>query len=323
MAASPPTPASPRSPLRGVVALPCLAGCSGPQSALDPQGPQAEAIALLWWVMAAGAALILLAVMLLALYAMYRGHGQRLPLRANAFVIGGGVVFPLLVLVALLVFGSVVGGRMVTPTAEPPLRIALTGHQWWWEVRYPDAEPAIVTANELLVPVGRPVELELHSADVVHSVWVPQLAGKVDLIPGKRNFLRFSADHPGRYTGQCAEFCGLQHAHMRLVVVAVRADEFDAMLQQRAQAVDVDDRFVAHGCSDCHSFDHGVADSPGPDLSHYASRVETTPGAGDTAVLARWLTQRHLPDLQARHGRQPPLSADDATALAQRLLARR
>jgi len=321
MAIIPPTPAPCSPPLRGAaLLLPCLAGCSGPQSALDPQGPQAEAIASLWWVMAASATLILLAVMLMALYAIYRAHGRRQPLRANAFVIGGGIVFPLLTLVALLVYGGIVGGRMVALPAERPLRIELTGHQWWWEVRYPDASPAIVTANEIVVPAGRPVELALHSDDVVHSVWVPQLAGKVDLIPGKRNFLRFSADRRGRYVGQCAEFCGLLHAHMRLVVVAVSDDAFDDWLQRRSQPVAVDDRFGVHGCTDCHRFDRGVAGGTGPDLSRYAERVETTPGGGDAAVLARWLSRRHLPDLQARHGPQPTLDDDDASTLAQHLV---
>jgi cytochrome c oxidase subunit II len=314
--------------LAGVAAF-ALAGCTGPQSALDPRGPDAEAIALIWWVMFAGATVIFVAVMALAMYAMYRAPDRRVTLRPYALVIGGGLVFPVVTLFALLVYGTHVGRVLVETPASPPLRIEVVGHQWWWEVRYPDADPPVMTANELYMPVGRRVEVSLESFDVIHSFWVPQLAGKTDLIPGKRNQLRFTATAPGVFLGQCAEFCGLLHAHMRLVAVALPQDEFDDWLRARAAPQPVAQNgslapalelFARVGCADC----HGVAGAnaalhhaDAPDLSFYGARVGLRSGAGDRGRLhlAAWLEQRHPFELRGRFGEVQAPTAEEATEL--------
>lgn len=279
-------------------ALPMLAACAGSQSALDPHGPVAESIALTWWVMFWGAGIILALVMGLVLYAMFRDpeHKSRLP--HLPFLIGAGLVFPTAVLTALLVFGTLVG-RDITRAYDNPLVIEVTGHQWWWEVRYPargDA-PEVVTANELRLPVGVPVEFVIESADVVHSFWIPNLGGKVDMIPGRTNTLRVEASRPGRFRAQCSEFCGAQHSRMGFIAIATQADEFEQWRRDRARVPEPDgpgrDRFDALGCANCHALDgREPGEGTGPMLTHLADRP--TIGAGAAALtpetLRAWLS---------------------------------
>jgi cytochrome c oxidase subunit 2 len=149
------------------------------------------------------------------------------PQQSNRFgrwIVVGGVVLPLIVL--LVVFAATVQALRVVPNSVPPeaLVVEVIGHQWWWEVRYP--EEGITTTNELHIPVGRPVAFRLTSADVIHSFWVPALGGKMDLLPDGVNTLVLQADEPGEHLSQCAEFCGLEHANMRLTVVAEPAERF-------------------------------------------------------------------------------------------------
>ena len=205
-------------------------------SALASRGPVADAIAQSGWVMFWGATVVLALVMGLLLYAMFRDPARRAPLRAAAFVFGGGLVFPAVVLTALLIYGTHVGERAIAPSADA-LRVQVTAHQWWWEVRYPavDATSAFVVRDELVMPVGRPVELTLHSADVIHSLWIPRLAGKVDLIPGRTNVHRIEASEAGDYGGQCAELCGVGHAGMKLAVRALPPAEFVAWRAEEAR----------------------------------------------------------------------------------------
>lgn len=248
-------------------------------SALAAKGPVADAIATLWWIMFWGASAVLLLVMALLFYAMFRRNKPSL--RARAFVFGGGLVFPAVTLIALLVYGTGVGER-ITRMADAPLRVEVTGHQWWWEVRYP-GEPAVVTANELNIPVGVQVELTLHSADVIHSLWIPSLAGKVDLVPGRTNLHRFEASEAGRYGGQCAELCGAQHTRMKLTVVAQPQAEFDAWRAARAASPPLDPAgarsFADAGCALCHRIaGSDAAGTGGPDLTHFAARESL--GAG-------------------------------------------
>lgn len=261
-------------------------------SALAAKGPVADAIATTWWIMFWGASAVLLLVMALLFYAMFRSNKP--PLRARAFVFGGGLVFPAVTLIALLVYGTGVGER-ITRAADAPLRVEVTGHQWWWEVRYP-GEPPVVTANELNLPVGVPVELTLHSADVIHSLWIPSLAGKVDLIPGRTNLHRFEASEAGRFGGQCAELCGAQHALMKLTVVAQPQAEFDAWRAARAETPSVDGdgarAFAEAGCARCHRVAGTEANGTGgPDLTHLAARAtlgaDTTPNTPEN--LRAWL----------------------------------
>jgi cytochrome c oxidase subunit II len=181
------------------------------------------------------ASAVFFAVLALYLYALRRpadsADDPRTARTAQRWIIGGGVLLPLISISALLILGIPVGRQMLPlPVAEgEALRIDVIGHQWWWEVNYPDAGISLV--NQIYLPVNTPVDLHLSSADVIHSLWVPRLAGKLDMIPGRVNVLRVAADLPGTYRGQCAEFCGLDHAHMHFTVEAHTAENFAAWLE--------------------------------------------------------------------------------------------
>jgi len=182
------------------------------QSILSAHGPAATAIAELAWVLFAGGAAILLAVLVLTAYAVSARPGW---LAREGFIVAAGIAFPVLALSVLLVYVYVMSGRMHADPS-PTVRIEVVAEQWWWRIRYPGFE----TANEIRIPAGRPAELVLRSADVIHSFWVPSLAGKVDMIPGRDNRLLLIAQKSGEFRGQCAEFCGGPHAKMALHVIA-------------------------------------------------------------------------------------------------------
>lgn len=192
-------------------------------SALDPAGPAAAEIAGLWWVMFWGATAILAGVTALALYAACRDPARRKQVSPRLLVIGGGLVFPIAVLAALLLYGIRAGHSLLPlPTDEDVWQVEVTGHRWWWDVVHPDVgEGPRRATNVLYVPVGRPVDVHLRAADVIHGFWVPRLGGKLDAIPGITNVIRLRADKPGIYRGQCAEFCGREHARMSLHVEAL------------------------------------------------------------------------------------------------------
>ncbi|MCP1677198.1 cytochrome c oxidase subunit 2 [Natronocella acetinitrilica] len=215
-----------------------LAGCSGPLSTLDPAGPAAASTAWLWWGMFAFSTLVLIVVVALWLYAIRRDPGevgdQQAQRVQNRWIIGGGFVLPLVSITALLGFGIPMGHNM-TPLAadEDVLRIDVTAHRWWWAVSYPNE--GITLRDELHIPVGVPVHVHVTSEDVIHSFWVPRLAGKLDAIPGHTNVLRLEADETGTFQGRCAEFCGVGHAHMHFTVEAHAQEAFDEWLQQAAQ----------------------------------------------------------------------------------------
>jgi cytochrome c oxidase subunit II len=283
--------------------------------------------------MAIGATLILVVVGAMVLYAVYRAPERRLAIDGGMLIVGGGLLFPTVVLTALLVYGSRVGERLVAAPAQAPLLIEVVGRQWWWEVRYPHSDQGLVTANEIHVPVGRDVEVAIESGDVIHSFWVPQLAGKTDLIPGRINRVAFRADRAGVFRGQCAEFCGLLHAHMRFVVVAHDDDGYRRWLAARAAPTALPAgrhpaalrSFVALGCSDCHRLRGLTAggDGRGPDLTHYGARIDPreAPTAAGRAQLAVWLQQRHAAELAPRHGAVAAPDAGEAEALAAMLEA--
>jgi cytochrome c oxidase subunit 2 len=317
-----------------------MAGCSGAQSALAPQGPDARVIASMSWIMFAGAAVILSVVMLLALYAIYRAPRKARPLSANALIMAGGVVFPVLTLTALLVYGvqAMAGLRETQADNTAAMQVDVTGHQWWWEVRYRHADGRVMLtdANELHIPAGVPVAVSLRSDDVIHSFWVPTLAGKMDLIPGRTNRIVLQADQPGVYRGQCAEFCGAQHARMAFVVIARTKADHDAWLarlaadaappataltQQGMQA------FRNGSCAACHTVrGHGAADAVGaaavgirgPDLTHVGARgallANTLPNTRENlaAIIAR--SQQIKPG--NRMPSHPDLDAGTLDALA-------
>jgi cytochrome c oxidase subunit II len=206
--------------------------------ALDPQGPVSEAMADLFWLMLGlGAVVFVVVVVVLALGLFRRGKegepqvDRQRPDRFGRWFVVGGVVAPLVIL--LVVFGATVNAMRFIPTTAPPeaLVIEVVGHQFWWEVRYPDA--GITTTNELHIPVGRRINLQLTSADVIHSFWVPELAGKLDLLPDRTNTLILQADEPGEHVSRCAEYCGLEHTKMLLTVVAEPEEQFASWVADR------------------------------------------------------------------------------------------
>jgi cytochrome c oxidase subunit II len=205
---------------------------------LDPQGPVSQAMADLWWLMLGLGGVVFVTVVVVLALGLFRrrppAEQETGPERRNAFgrwFVVGGVVAPLLVL--LVVFGATVRAVQSVPTTAPPeaLVIEVVGHQFWWEVRYPGA--GVTVTNELHLPVGRPVNLRLSSADVIHSFWVPALAGKLDLLPDHPNTLVLEADQPGVHRSRCAEFCGLEHTKMVLTVVAEPEEQFAAWVAER------------------------------------------------------------------------------------------
>jgi cytochrome c oxidase subunit 2 len=205
--------------------------------ALDPQGPVSNAMADLFWLMLGLGAVVFVAVVVVLALGLFRRRPADEPQPdqpRNSFgrwFVVGGVVVPLVIL--LVVFGATVRAMRFVPTTAPPeaLVIEVVGHQFWWEVRYP--EQGVTVRDELHLPVGRPVNLQLTSADVIHSFWVPELAGKLDLLPDRTNTLVLEADQPGVHRSRCAEYCGLEHTRMVMTVVAESEERFAAWVAER------------------------------------------------------------------------------------------
>lgn len=232
-----------RRPARHILqctALALLAACERPLSVLHPAGPSAQAIAQVWWWMFGVACVVLLAVVAIWLLAMRR-HGEMDAAAAQRagvrWMLGGGIVLPLVAIAALLLFGARAGSHQLPWPLQgaQPLRVDVTAHRWWWQLRYPGHGHEL--RNELRLPVGRPVDIHTHSADVIHSFWVPRLGGKLDAIPGRSLVVRLQADQAGTFHGVCAEFCGTGHARMTMTVIAMDGDAFDAWLASPPQPV--------------------------------------------------------------------------------------
>ena len=258
------------------------------QNSLSPDSGPAHDIRTLWWWMLAIASVVFLGAVALLVVGWVRRRREGLPLLGNAekattsLVVVFGMVIPIVVLSLVFVFGDLVVLRQTDAPAAGTTRmtVRVIGHQWWWEVRYPGSQA--VTANEIHIPVGVAVKVTGTSADVIHSFWVPELNRKVDYEPGYDNSLELKADHPGRYRGQCAEFCGLQHAHMAFWVIAEPPDRFRAWLNgESASAAQPssgsarrgEQTFMAQACSSCHQIRGTEArGTVGPDLTHVASR---------------------------------------------------
>lgn len=283
-----------------------LAGCGGPQSALDPAGPSAASIHLLGIVMYVGAALVTLLVTVLMLMPFLRRREG--PINRNLFLWGGGVALPGLALAALVPYVMSVGHETRASTAPDRLSVDVTGYLYWWEMSYRRAggTSSAASANELRLPVGEPVELFLRADDVIHSFWVPNLAGKTDMIPGRTNRMVIQADRPGIYRGQCAEYCGLQHTLMAFDVIIMPRAEFDTWLAGLAQPVgepptpalrEGRDLFVQLGCGTCHAV-RGVSESRlGPDLTQVGARRTIGAGTlpGGVGNIAAWVaSSQHL-----------------------------
>jgi cytochrome c oxidase subunit 2 len=313
-------------------------GVSGwPPPVLDPAGPFAAPVNTLSWVLFAMAAGVMLVVLVALGLALFGPRRWRSGLAGNRLVWIGGLAFPVVVLSALLIYGLGLTSRLTEDPKPGELRIRVTGEMWWWRVDYLDAQgrPAVRDANEIHIPTGQPVVLELESADVIHSLWIPRLGGKEDMIPGRRNILRLQADAPGVYGAQCAEFCGGPHALMGLVVVAHPPAEFEAWRARRAAppppaadpfAARGAQVFAASGCGACHT----VAGTPangqaGPDLSFVGAR--RTLGAGilpnNAGTMAGWIADSQAIKPGNRMPSYPVLPGEDLRAVSAWLESRR
>lgn len=281
-------------------ALAVLAGChrDHPQSMLHPASSASAEVAWLWWFLfAVCTAVFLITMMLLvaALVARPREDGEA-PL-GHGFIVVSGILLPAIVLVVILVVS--VRSQVALQIPETRHTVRVVGHQWWWEVHYPDHQ--IVTANEIHIPVGEPVLIELQARDVIHSLWVPNLMGKTDLLPEKKTYTWLQANREGVFRGQCAEYCGGPHAMMGLLVIALPPDEFDAWIAERQQPPPPPDTellqrgqqaYFRGGCHNCHAIrGTAAAGRRGPDLTHMGSR--RTIGAAilpnNTGNLAGWI----------------------------------
>lgn len=282
-------------------------------SVLLPAGPQGAHIADLWWLMFWVCAAVFVAMMAALAWAVWRApraDARTAPAipsaqseRRTARPVAIAVALSGLLLVGLLVANVLTDRALARLPRNDALNVRLAAHMWWWEITYDDADPARIfsTANELRIPVGRPVIVTLTASDVIHSLWVPSLAGKKDLIPGRTSTLELRADRAGEYGGQCAEFCGLQHAFMALDVVAVPPPEFDAWADaQRRPAQEPADAVTRHGrdlfltgsCMMCHAVQGTSALARvAPDLTHVATRARLAAGRlpNTPEALARWI----------------------------------
>jgi cytochrome c oxidase subunit II len=311
----------------------------GGHNILHPAAPQASQIDWLYWTIF----WILLAVYVLMIAGFSRTAiknrmvaTQPLPLmekdeagdKRATWAVGSAIVVTVIALFVILVMSVVTGKKAAGLTSKNPVTIQLTGHQWWWEVTYPNtqADQTVTTANEIHLPIHTPIVLLTNSNDVIHSFWPPNITGKRDLLPGYSTAVWFQIDKPGTYRGQCAEFCGLQHAHMGFSIIAESVEEFQAWQQQqlkpasepttpeatRGRAV-----FLTHACLMCHTVRGTDAGSRfGPDLTHVASRnmiaAETLPFT--TGALAGWVVdpQRIKPGTKMSPN---PLAPDDLQAV--------
>jgi cytochrome c oxidase subunit II len=279
-----------------------MTACDGAPSTLDARGPAADRIATLWWLLLVIATVVFAVVVGFLLVAIARARRRDSPVRRDAgwgerFIVIAGVVVPALILIAVFVVSLRDMVALSDRGNEADLTIVVIAHDWWWEVRYPNGA---VTANEIHMPAGEPVRFQLLTDDVIHSFWVPQLQGKVDHITGRENYIWLEADEPGRYRGQCAEFCGLQHANMGFDVVAQPRADFDAWVDAAAApatttmpAVDGENLFLEGTCAGCHAIRGTTADADvGPDLTHLADRETLMAGMlpNTRANLARVVT---------------------------------
>lgn len=285
----------------GALPLFLLVSCGKEQSALDAAGRDAEAIRNIFWVTLVGAC-ILWVLVNGAFYTLTRlrtrpmGDGFVRPL-----LIGGGIVAPSVLLIGLLVWAL-----NILPDQRAPgdgLQVRVTGEQWWWRVEYwPEgAEEPIVTANEIRLPAGQRTEFVLAADRVIHSFWIPSLGGKMDMFPGRETRVSLHPERPGRYRGQCAEFCGVSHAWMAFAAVVMPEDEFDAWLEREAgdavapesaEAMRGQALFRSEGCGACHAVRGTEAvGQVGPDLTHVGSRETLGAGRLGTTLeeFERWI----------------------------------
>jgi cytochrome c oxidase subunit II len=299
-----------------LIGLLALAACGGPQNALDSAGIQAGRLESLWWIffwVTAAVYVIVMVVLLIAVFRRRRADENTAPetkpdpIREQwtGNLIKGAVALTLLIMFTLMVLSFRTGRAINTLSGESsPIEIQITGNQWWWDVEYRDPIPSmnIRTANELHLPVDRPVKLTLQSTDVIHSFWLPNMHGKMDLIPGYKSTFFFRPDEIGTYFGQCAEFCGHQHAKMRLVLFVESQEDYEKWAAaQRATPAPPADSVAQHGqqiflqsvCTQCHTVMGTSANARvGPDLTHVSSRhfIASASLRNVREHLATWIT---------------------------------
>ena len=307
----------------GVLRVVALAGG---QNVLHPHSPAEHRISVLWWVMLIGASIGFALVATLLLSGWLRRNRTSLPFgggerAATGLIIGLGIATPIVVLSWLFVWSDIF---VIRSTAAPSpsstsMTVDVVGHQWFWEIRYPGT--AAVAANELHIPTNTRVDVVGTTADVIHSLWVPELNRKIDLVPGRTNRVLLDADRAGTYPGECAEFCGLQHAHMLLIVIAQPRAQFKTWLRDMEAPAQASTGpgagLFERACASCHQIRGTPARGQvGPDLTHVASRTTLAAGTipNDSAHLREWLT-----DLQhVKPGNkmpQLPLSEAEVAAL--------
>jgi cytochrome c oxidase subunit II len=304
--------------------------------ALAPAADQAQAIVTVWQGLLWPNVVIYIAMLVALAWALWRRRAAPAQPKsaarneqrwAMALVVWTGFIAAVLTAYTALSF---VEDRRLLARDPDALRVRITGQQWWWQVEYPDDDPSrqVTTANELHLPAGRMARIELESVDVIHSLWIPALNGKQDLIPGRPNELVVTPREPGEYRGECAEFCGLQHAHMVLPVTVQSPAAFATWLEQQrapaqAPASAAAERgkqlFESGSCAMCHTIAGTDADSrAGPDLTHVASRPLLAAGAlpNDRAHLAAWLAdpQAHKPGTNMPDPRLRPQEVADLVA---------
>lgn len=269
-----------------------------PPAVFDPAGPYSEPVTALAWALVIGGALVFAIVLTALVIALWGSATLKARLGGEKAIWILGFAFPAVVLTGLLVWGlTLTSSLSATRVTGGEMRVKIIGEMWWWRVHYQDAEgrETLRDANELHIPVGKPVLLELEAADVIHSFWVPRLGGKMDMIPGRTNRLLIQADKPGVYKGQCAEYCGGPHALMGFVVVAHTPEDFArwrASRQPRHEGGDGLGLFLSSGCAACHTIRGTPANGlAGPDLTHVGSRQ--TLGAGilpnNPGTMAGWI----------------------------------
>lgn len=286
------------------VLLILLGGCGldSPMTTVLPKSDLGQEIHDLFMNIAGWSLFIFVVVEALLLFVIWRyrdrpGRAEPRPIHGHLGLELIWTLIPVVIVVSIAVPTIAVVFRTHAPPPAEALKVEVVGHQWWWEIRYPDL--GVRTANELHLPAGRPVRLALTSADVIHSFWVPQLGGKRDLIPGKVNHLIFTVAAPGEYPGQCAEFCGVSHANMRLRVVAQAPAEFEGWAaRQKAPpapptgaAAEGREVFQASACVACHAIQGVAVGVVGPDLTHMGSRKTLAGGLlpNTPEQMSRWL----------------------------------
>ena len=318
-----------------------LAACNGTSSYLDATGTPGRDEATLgtWLTVVACAVVAIVGIAILIGVARHRGEhnepwmdvGQRAPerreIRSGLNWIFVGLALTFVVLVATFAGTMVTLDAATRPRRAASLILDVIGHQWWWEVRYRDPtrpDLSFTTANEIHLPLGRPVRVRLRTADVIHSFWLPQIAGKTDLIPGQVNEMWVQAEHPGTSRGMCGEYCGLQHATMAMTVTAESPDRFEQWARSRqaeapapaAPEARAGLAVFARSCGACHAVaGTNALGRIGPDLTHLAAR--TTIGAGalenTPTNLARWI--RNAPAIK-EGARMPAVPLDSAQLAA-------